>query len=89
MLVFKLYDLFFTSSVQVSEKMSIFSKQKTNIKRVYSSLKSDISVDKTDKKMDPVNFENIEKDILYFVKRIEKLQKLIININSDNNKKYL
>ncbi|MDD2871756.1 MAG: hypothetical protein PHS49_07250 [Candidatus Gracilibacteria bacterium] len=52
--------------------------EKKDIMRIFSSFLSDIKVDKTDQKIDPINIENTQNNILYFSKRLIKIQKLYI-----------
>lgn len=71
----------------VSKKGNIqpYKVQKRDIKRVYSSLLSDIKVDMTDNKIDWYTIENIGNDIVYFEERIIKLQKAFLESTNSIN----
>lgn len=65
-------------------------KEKVNIMRIFSSFLTDLKLDKTDKNMNPTNIENTRNNILYFSKRLVKIQELYaynkkINKNFDEN----
>ena len=72
-------------------------KEKKDIMRIFSSFLSDIKVDKLDWSIKPINIEDTKNNILYFSKRLLKIQKLYfynkkINNNFDINeeeKKYI
>ncbi len=83
--IFWIYFFFFRKTYK-KEKVS-FLVQKRDILRVYSSLLSDINVDKNDWKISPENIENIWNDLIYFMKRIEKIQKSFKFILMKNNSK--
>ncbi|MCD5380676.1 hypothetical protein LR004_02010 [Candidatus Gracilibacteria bacterium] len=62
-----------------SGNIQSYSTQKRDIQRVYSSLSSDINVDKNDNHIEAKNIENIGKSILFFQKRVINLQKAFIS----------
>lgn len=64
-------------------KKERFLEEKRDILRVFSSLLSDINVDKNNWKIEPENIENIWNDLIYFMKKIEKIQKLLTKITNE------
>lgn len=60
-------------------------KEKVDIMRIISSFLSDVKVDKTDKSINPINLENTKNNILYFSKRLLKMQKLYFYNKKMNN----
>lgn len=57
---------------------STYLKNKTDLLRIYTSLVSDMRIDTKDKAIHPKNIEDIKNSILYFSKRIIKLQKTFL-----------
>ena len=57
-----------------------FLHNKTRLLRIYSSVLSDMRVDRGDKKMSSINFQNIWEWISNFSKRLEELQLLFSDL---------
>lgn len=70
--------LFIFIAWYISGLESDYFTEKKDIMRIFSSFLSDIKVDKTDKKIDSINIENTQNNILYFSERLLKMQKLYI-----------
>ena len=80
-----LYIIFFIKYYKIEKNN--FLVQKRNILRVYSSFLSYTFLDKNDNKIDAENIENIWNNIIYFMRRIEKIQKVFIFIENNKLKK--
>ena len=59
---------------------------KRRVLRMYSSVLSDMRVDRNDKKISSSNLENIWEWIANFSEEFEKLQKEFINIDRENDR---
>jgi len=84
-LLIGVYFIFFRKYYKIEKNNYLI--QKRNILRIYSSFLSDIFVDRNDNKIDAENIENIWNNIIYFLKRIEKIQKVFIFIENNKLKK--
>ncbi len=71
--------------IKISSLQWDYFKEKVNIMRILSSFLSDVKVDKTDKSINPINLENTKNNILYFSKRLLKMQKLYFYNKKMNN----
>lgn len=92
-LIFCIFIYFLFIKKYYSKEKEKYFREKRDITRVYSSFLSDIFVDKNDNFINSKNIENIEKNIINFIKRVEKIQGIYLylqnNINSLEEKEII